>query len=335
MEYKIVNASIVKNIISGVTQKKRRDYGLSHLNPNNLEFKVPAITGNRVIVVSTSDVDLDVLKSNIHCLLEIELVKDKKTKTRHRVSDASTDKFKQIKINDKVVVRILKRITDPKRVQREQIKQIKKLLSNAYLNEGGEEFTLNINGKKYGIAYNENTVIELPFVSDEDKTEATADCLINTTSGQIFISLKGNTSQQWSGISKFNTQEYPDVVDFIKDLIEIKKLNPNDNKEYHREIKNDLLKKRGVYGIDYYLPTSPKGANNVNHILIGETITLSKQTNEYVLKTNKNIFNSGEDLIGEDYKPYIISRNDSMRNDGGVSKTRILIFRGKRGEELP
>lgn len=336
MEYKVVNASIVKSIISGVTQKKKRDYGLAHLNPSKLEFKVPFITGNRVIVVSIDDTDLDKLKSNIHQLLETELVKDKKRQLRHKVTDTSTDQFRELQINNSLVVRIIKRVFDPKRVQREQITKIKKLLSDAYIAEGGEEFVLNINGKKYKIRYEENTVLELPFVSDENKTEATADCVIKTcTNTSVYISLKGNTSQQWSGISKFNNIEYPEIVNFINDLKTVKQNDPSDNKEYYREIKSEVIRKKGTFGIDYSFGSSIRSANNVNHILVGETIELKKQNSEYVLTTNMKIFNSGDDITDEDYKPYIISRNDSSRNDGGVSRTRILIFRGKRGEILP
>jgi len=336
MEYKVVNASIIKNIISGVSQKKKRDYGLAHLNPSKLEFKIPFITGNRVIVVSTDDTDLDKLKSNIHQLLETELVKDKARQLRHRVKDTSTDQFREIQINSSLVVRIIKKVSDPKRVQREQIAKIRKLLSDAHISEGGEEFVLNINGQKYKIKYKEDTILELPFVSDENKTEATADCVIKTsTNTSVYLSLKGNTSQQWSGISKFNNNQYPEVVDFINDLKALKQNDPTDNKEYYREIKNETLRKKGTYGIDYSFGASIRSTNNVNHILVGETIELKKQNSEYTLTTNKKIFNSGDDITDEDYKPYIISRNDSSRNDGGVSRTRILIFRGKRGELLP
>lgn len=201
-------------------------------------------------------------------------------------------------------------------VEDRQVRKINDIIWKLYESPGPTSF--KIGNKTYVISnFDQNTVRQIGRSGDK------ADCVIKTDSGDVYISLKGNTYQQWGGISNFST--HPDVQNFSNKLKQIKSQNPNSKTEYHMGISDDLILK-SVYGKDYS-SISSGSQNNIDHVLVGEGISIS-QSGEIV--ANKT-YNRGD--IPEP-RPMIISRNtgpsDGNRSDLGITNTRVLIWPGVR-----
>lgn len=201
-------------------------------------------------------------------------------------------------------------------VEDRQVRKINDIIWKLYESPGPTTF--KIGNKTYTISnFNQNTVKQIGSVGNK------SDCVISTDSGNVYVSLKGNTYQQWSGVSDFSDDQ--SVKTFTDKLKQIKAQNPNDKKEYHMNISEELIKK-AMYGKGFS-STGPGSPNNVDHILIGEGITIN-QNNE--ITANKT-YNRG-DL--PEITPKIISRNsgagDANRSDMGIPNTRILIWPGVR-----
>jgi hypothetical protein len=201
-------------------------------------------------------------------------------------------------------------------VEDRQVKKINDIIWKLYESPGPTSFT--IGNKTYTITnFNQGTVRQIG--SKGDKT----DCVIATDSGNVYISLKGNTYQQWSGVSDFAND--PIVDNFANKLKQIKSQNPNSKDEYHMSISDDLILK-SVYGKDFN-STLSGSENNVDHILIGEGITIDTTG---TITANKT-YNRG-DIPSP--RPHIVSRNtgpgDKNRSDLGIANTRVLIWSGTR-----
>jgi len=201
-------------------------------------------------------------------------------------------------------------------VEDRQVRKINDIIWKLYESPGPTSF--KIGNKTYTITnFNQNTVRQIG--SKGDKT----DCVIATDSGNVYISLKGDTHQQWSGVSDFAND--PIVDNFANKLKQIKSQNPNSKDEYHMSISDDLILK-SVYGKDFN-SILPGSENNVDHILIGEGITINR-TGE--ITANKT-YNRG-DIPSP--RPHIVSRNtgpgDKNRSDLGIVNTRVLIWPGVR-----
>lgn len=201
-------------------------------------------------------------------------------------------------------------------VEDRQVRKINDIIWKLYESPGPTTF--KIGNKTYTISnFNQNTVKQIGSAGNK------SDCVISTDSGNVYVSLKGNTYQQWSGVSDFSDDQ--SVKTFTDKLKQIKAQNPNDKKEYYMNISEELIKK-AMYGKDFS-STGPGSPNNVDHILIGEGITID-QNNE--ITANKT-YNRG-DL--PEVTPKIISRNtgagDKNRSDFGIPNTRIVIWPGVR-----
>ena len=192
-----------------------------------------------------------------------------------------------------------------------QVRKINDIIWKLYESPGPTTF--KIGNKTYTISnFNQNTVKQVG--SSGDKT----DCVISTDTGNVYVSLKGNTYRQWGGVSDFPGDQ--SVKTFVDKLKQIKAQNPNDKKEYYMAISDDLIQK-SMYGKDFS-STGPGSPNNIDHILIGEGITIN-QNNE--ITANKT-YNRG-DL--PEITPKIISINNN-RSDFGIPNTRIVIWPGVR-----
>lgn len=201
-------------------------------------------------------------------------------------------------------------------VEDRQVKKIDDILFKLYLSAGPTTF--KIGGEIYTISnYNQNTVKQVG--SSGDKT----DVVISTNTGNVYISLKGDTHQQWGGTSDFANDT--SVITFVQKLKQIKQQNPNDKKEYYMDISDDLIKK-SMYGKEFN-ESGSGSSNNVDHILVGERITMSMDNTITANKTyNKGFICSP--------RPTILSRNtgpsDKNRSDFGIQNTRIIIWPGVR-----
>lgn len=201
-------------------------------------------------------------------------------------------------------------------VEDRQVKKIDDILFKLYLSAGPTTF--KIGGEIYTISnYNQNTVKQVG--SSGDKT----DVVISTNTGNVYISLKGDTHQQWGGTSDF--ADDISVKTFVQKLKQIKQQNPNDKKEYYMDISDDLIKK-SMYGKEFN-ESGSSSSNNVDHILVGERITMSMDNTITANKTyNKGFICSP--------RPTILSRNtgpsDKNRSDFGIQNTRIIIWPGVR-----
>lgn len=201
-------------------------------------------------------------------------------------------------------------------VEDRQVKKINDIIWNLYSSPGPIKF--KIGNKNYTITnYNQSTVKQIGTKGDK------SDCVISTDTGNVYISLKGNTHQQWGGVSFFSND--PSIQSFVNKLKTIKSQNPSDKTEYYTEIDDDLILK-SVYGKDYE-SVGNGSQNNIDHILVGEGITIS-QTGE--ITANKT-YNRG-DIPSP--RPVLISRNtglgDKNRSDFGIPNTRILVWPGIR-----
>lgn len=201
-------------------------------------------------------------------------------------------------------------------VEDRQVRKINDIIWKLYESPGPTTF--KIGNKTYTISnFNQNTIKQIGSSGNK------SDCVISTDSGNVYVSLKGNTYQQWSGVSDFPNDA--SVKTFVSKLSQIKQQNPNDKNEYYMDISEDLIKK-AMYGKDFNT-VGPGSPNNIDHILIGEGITIN-QNNEII--ANKT-YNRGDI---PDVRPKIISRNsgagDKNRSDMGIPNTRILIWPGVR-----
>jgi len=201
-------------------------------------------------------------------------------------------------------------------VEDRQVRKINDIIWKLYESPGPTTF--KIGNKTYTISnFNQNTVKQVG--SSGNKT----DCVISTDTGNVYVSLKGNTHQQWGGVSDFSNDS--SVTTFVDKLKQIKTQNPNDKKEYYMAISDELIQK-SMYGKNFS-SSGPGSENNVDHILVGEGITLSTGNEITANKT----YNRGD--ISEP-RPTITSRNtgvgDKNRSDFGIPNTRVLIWPGIR-----
>jgi hypothetical protein len=211
---------------------------------------------------------------------------------------------------------------NPLRVEKGQITTLYKILDDID-NSVGSPFILKIGNKSYKIDMRMDNVIE-QVGSKGDK----ADIKLKAVNEDVYISLKGDTQQQWGGVSHFKENET--VKEFNNILIERMKQGKSIHGVSKKIDNDDDLIRKSLYGIDY--GKSSFGLNNVNHIIKGERLSYIKRNGVMVLTTNKAIYNSGETntLNISDY-PYIQSSNDQARNDLGFTRTRITIWTGTKG----
>lgn len=213
---------------------------------------------------------------------------------------------------------------NPKRVEDKQIQTLFKIFNNLD-NSVGSPFKIKIGKKIYEIDLQKNGTNTITKGTRIDGRETKSDIIIKTeNSGDIYISLKGNTSHQWSGVSDFVKEN--DVKNFATNLI----LKKNKFGWCLKLTDNDLIKK-SLYGKEY---GSKFGPENVNHIMIGENIEYEQISNkDYAEISSIRTYDNGDIPIQSDF-PHIQSSRDSKRNDLGFKNLRITIWRGSKGTTI-
>jgi|DEB0MinimDraft_6_1074348.scaffolds.fasta_scaffold72060_2 hypothetical protein len=214
-------------------------------------------------------------------------------------------------------------VFDPNRVEKLQVKKLLQILFDL-ANEKGNPFYVKIGNKEYKIdidRYGNDIIQSIGTKGDK------ADIILKTSNfGDVFISLKGNETLQWAGVSDLLNQQ--EVEDF-KDIMEQRSVQGKSVTGISRKIVDNKLIKKSLYGKDYESANTPFGVNNVNHIIKGEDITYSNGS----IRTNKIIYNNGELPTGTD-SPYIQSNSSSGRNDLGFNNVRVTIWPGSRGQNV-
>lgn len=218
---------------------------------------------------------------------------------------------------------IIKPYRDTLRTQKIQIDKIKEFLKKIANYSSTNIENIKICGDAYTIDFNNISSID-EIVQTVD---AKADCSIKTTSGPIYISLKGVTYRQFGGISGYIEGKAADVISQNEIQEFIDKLKDKRDKlgisQYQRmegcysQITNKNLINTALFGRNYN-PRGPYGPYNVTYIMIGNIIT----TENSISASKKNIKN-GNIL---DMTFYIVSSYDASRNDGKVPNTRIGIY---------
>jgi len=137
---------------------------------------------------------------------------------------------------------------------------------------------------------------------------------------------------QWSGISKF--LDNPEVVSFVETLR--KKFPggvPKGTTAVYRDVHNEQLKMKAVYGMDYSGNNYIHGINNVTTVLQGP-LQLLPDGDEWNLVALKEWPNGS--TVDGDYEPVLIARYTGDRNDAGLPHTRITLYPkfGRKIEEL-
>ena len=211
---------------------------------------------------------------------------------------------------------------NPKRVEDKQIQTLFDIFNNLD-NTVGSPFKVKIGKKTYEIDLQKNASNTIQKGTRIQGRETKSDIVIKTENlGDIYISLKGDTPQQWSGASDFvNEQE---VKTFVGKII-----SKSIKSGWCQRITNDTLIKKSIYGKNYGARTF--GPENINHILIGENIEYNEIPNkDYVEITALKTYDNGDNVINSQH-PHMQSSKDSKRNDFGFSNLRISIWRGSKG----
>lgn len=189
-----------------------------------------------------------------------------------------------------------------------QVKKIVNIFEGIYYSAQPIQFKIENNS--YTISnYNLKTVLQVGSKGDK------VDCIISTDTGNIFISLKGDKSQQWSGMSDFSSDL--EVTAFVNSLKQIYQNNPNDNNEYYREINNDELVLKAIYGKDYSL-NGTSSQNNIDYLIVGKDINIGFNNSI----TASSIYKRGKMITP---RPILLRRNDLKRNDFGLPNSRLII----------
>jgi hypothetical protein len=211
---------------------------------------------------------------------------------------------------------------NPKRVEEKQIQTLFKIFNNLD-NSVGSPFKIKIGKKIYEIDLQKNGSNIIKKSTTIQGRETKSDFTIKTENlGDVYVSLKGDSSQQWSGVSDFLGEQ--EVKTFVGKIIS-KPIKSG----WCQKITDDTLIKKSVYGKNYGQRTF--GPENVNHIIIGENIEYNQILNkDYVEITGLKTYDNGDNLIISD-SPHIQSSKDSKRNDLGFSNLRISIWRGSKG----
>lgn len=215
---------------------------------------------------------------------------------------------------------------NPKRVQQKQIKTLFGIF-NHLDNIEGSPFKIKIGKKTYEIDLQKHGLGTINEVKTIGGKERKSDMIIKTeNAGDVYISLKGNTSQQWSGVSEFKLDL---EIQNFQVLLHRRQFQ---NKSIHnvcKPISQLELVNKVLYGKDY--SSGSFGYDNVNHIIRGENIKFYNipGKNLTIIK-GLRIYDNGDRVMMKEY-PHIQSSNDSKRNDLGFPKTRITVWPGRKG----
>ena len=125
---------------------------------------------------------------------------------------------------------------------------------------------------------------------------------------------------QFGGVTNPGIANHSEVEKFIKDMQrKYGKKIPNKTNA-RRKIKDNKLKMKAVFGIDYGKELGP---NNVSAMIQGP-IKLVKKGSHYEFEA-ANIFYNGDKMTG-DYEPVLMIMYRGDRNNGGIQGARLAIY---------
>lgn len=207
---------------------------------------------------------------------------------------------------------------NPLRVQNLQINKLNSIFSE--LDEQLESpFTLSIGGNDYVIdtAFNGGKILVSP--SAKAKSDV---ILLTQNAGSVYISLKANSFQQWSGLSDFKDNA------LVKNFVESVNLQKQKT-GWSRKVADPLLVNKFVYGKNY---GGSFGEDNVNHVIIGNPGRISyRLVSGKALLTATQIYTNGETVANNIY-PHFSTINSSDRSDFSVSNVRFYVWNGIKGK---
>lgn len=194
------------------------------------------------------------------------------------------------------------------------------------------------------IVLNNRTYQVFDIVSIPGQYKADAALIDETGREIIWISLKADPSpsrfRSWSGMSSRGIAEHPEVKSFIATVKQLYPTGIPTSVAVGRQINDNTLKMRSVFGIDY---GRLFGRNNVNLVLLGD-INISSFREKFVI-TSSAKFENGQDVGGEyqptlfcdnstdtPYRPTMVASFREDRNNFGVASARfdIIPYSGRR-----
>lgn len=312
-------------------------YKIASLLRNNLRIEDPLVKTEvkkiydsikihiREVIVSNDNLVVILLKNRISLEKYKQDAKNIVLPAAKQIIDlvynnASGNIFAESFYVGKIIITAKHSMVDPKAVQRKQVATFKKIFKDLYMNSSSNTFSFVLAKDTHTITdYTSNKVIELPNVGSTNKKETKADMIIKTDNGDLYISLKGNTFRQWGGLTQIIEETE------VKDFVNAAKVGiaSDSNVEYIRKVSSSDVINKSIYGKDY---GNAFGTENVNYVIIGESISISSPNN--TIKAS-HIYKNGQ-KVDATYSPYFLSRKDSGRNDQGIQSTRLSIWPGKR-----
>lgn len=129
--------------------------------------------------------------------------------------------------------------------------------------------------------------------------------------------------QQWSGITEVQIREHDETEEFAYKL---RNKYPNgvpSKTNVWMPIKDELLLRQSMYGVDFDFNPSAISPNNCNVILQGKP-DIKRVGDYWELKAN-HVLKSGE-IPSLEYLPTFVATMRSDRNNLGLPKTRVFIY---------
>lgn len=201
-------------------------------------------------------------------------------------------------------------------IEAREINSINKQINEILSKTGEKSIPVKIKSKTYRIAkcYKTPGVPKSDFyLTDENENEI------------AWISHKEGSSardfQQWGGMTEKNIQEHPEVQKFIKQIQEMFPDGITRATTIAKYIKDPILKRYAVYGVDYGLD-KPMGRQNVSLVLQGP-VKISKSASKYVFTAN-HAHENGEDITGP-FEPVLMAMYKGDRSNFGVEGARFAI----------
>lgn len=201
-----------------------------------------------------------------------------------------------------------------------ELERLKSLIQKAKDSEGTDTITVMAGTQR------------IPNVFDAETTKGTPKSdfhLVDEAGREIcWISHKDGADAkafgQWGGITDaagISISKHPEVLKFVEDMKMLYGEQMPRATTVGREIQDDTLKHRAVYGPDF---GRLKGKDNVNILLQGE-VTLRKNGQNYVLSSVGPSHSNGDNLIGA-YEPVLMIIYKGDRAQFGIQGARFSIY---------
>lgn len=281
----------IKDLMGGAKESETERHRLQYFDDSHPEGTFNKISGRYVLARDRSDLHPDFKKDSELKLDRIALLKDAAGKMRYHgiVGNQAIpmSHFHKPKL-------LMKRTSDTLKTETAQINSIKSQIDKAMQENGGNPVRIKTaDGKVHEVA-------GIKAVGGKKK----ADAFLHDAQGNPvhYMSLKGDTYQQWGGYTDvFDHQKMKNVISQFQELKS--KLSPDEGtlpagSIYHYSLdKNDpedrKIIMRAMYGKDH---GGEHGENNVNAIYGGNTVELRKGDDGiHTLHTNALHVNRNDD----------------------------------------